>query len=235
MSGKYRHEIKYVCNDVQLKLLENRIRCMMRKDSHVDKNGEYVVRSVYFDDYTRRCYYENENGVVPREKFRIRIYNNSDNRISLERKIKKNNMTQKESCQLSKDACLEMLRGNFLSDYRGQSELLDKWINLRDTRLLRPVVLIEYVRIPYVYRLGNVRITFDRNITASSQFENLFHTHILKIPILPTKFSVLEVKYDDFLPDSIYQLLDDGYLRQSTFSKFYLGCKALEGGLENVI
>jgi hypothetical protein len=211
------------------------MRGILSPDPHADINGEYRIRSVYFDDYSRTSFHENENGIDPREKFRIRIYNLSADRISLEKKKKKQGMTGKESCRLDYETCCRMLKGESIREKLGSNSLLDEWILASECRLLRPVMLGEYVRTPFVYRLGNVRITFDRFITASAQCDKLFEEQIAKISVLPAGYHVLEVKYDDFLPDVIYQLLDSGHLLQSTFSKFYLGCKAQEGRLLDVI
>ena len=100
--------------------------------------------------------------------------------------------------------------------------------------MLRPVMLGEYVRKPYIYPLGNVRITFDRNISACVRPRDIFERQVSRIAVLPTGYHVLEVKYDDFLPDVIYQLIDSGHMRQTTFSKFYLGCKAIGGKINEL-
>ena len=226
---KYRHELKYICSETQLRVIERKIQAVMRPDAHADGNGEYLIRSVYFDDYMRSSFYSNEDGTDPRAKFRVRIYNCSDGRISLEKKRKNRGMTGKESCPLDRETCMRMLRGEPIRDRLGRHPLLDEWILLADTARLRPVMLGEYVRKPYIYRLGNVRITFDRNVCASPQVESIFDPDISRVAVLPTGYHVLEVKYDDFLPDIIYQLIDDGHMVQSTFSKFYLGLKAMGG------
>ena len=72
---KYRHELKYICSDLELRIVEQKLRAVMKPDPYADKNGEYLIRSVYFDDYQRSRFFENEDGVDPREKFRIRAYN----------------------------------------------------------------------------------------------------------------------------------------------------------------
>ena len=231
---KYRHELKYICSDVELRVVEQKIRMVMRPDSHADANGEYLIRSVYFDDFHRSRFFENEDGVDPREKFRIRTYNCSDSRITLEKKIKKNGMTGKKSCIIDRETCMRMLTRRSIRDRLGQDPLLDEWILQNETVGLHPVMLGEYLRKPYVYRLGNVRITFDRYISTSFLIKDMFERQISKIAVLPTGYHVLEVKYDDFLPDVIYQLIDSGHMRQTTFSKFYLGCKAMGGKINEL-
>lgn len=228
-ADRYRHELKFICPNAELELLERRLVSVMAPDSHANSGGEYVIRSVYFDDYRHSCFYDNEDGVDPRQKFRIRIYNRSAERISLEKKRKQRGMTGKQSCRIDRDTCERMLRGEALTDCLGRHPLLDEWIVLRQRSLYRPVMLGEYVRKPFVYRLGNVRVTFDRNICASTQVTRLFDAQMSRVAVLPQGYHVLEVKYDDYLPDVIRNLVDNRHLRQTTFSKFYLGCKAMGG------
>jgi len=228
-ADKFRHELKYICSDLELRIVEQKLRTVMRRDPHADENGEYLIRSVYFDDYHSSRFFENEDGVDPREKFRIRVYNRSDGRISLEKKIKSHDMTGKRNCLIDRETCMRMLEGQSISDRLGQHPLLDEWIIQRETARLRPVMLGEYVRKPYIYPLGNVRITFDRYISASCRVRDIFEARTSRIEVLPTGYHVLEVKYDDFLPDVIYRLIDSGHMRQTTFSKFYLGCRAIGG------
>ena len=97
----FRHEWKYLITDAQILMLQNRIQHLLAKDDHVDSEGSYTVRSLYFDDYADTCYYENENGTEPREKFRIRIYNGNTDRIMLECKRKEHGKTHKTSCPLT--------------------------------------------------------------------------------------------------------------------------------------
>ncbi len=72
------------------------------------------------------------------------------------------------------------------------------------TQQLRPRVLVSYVREPYVYAAGNVRVTFDSNIR-TSLFQRDFLNGALP-DIIATDAPgdiILEVKYDAFLPEVI--------------------------------
>ena len=103
-----------------------------------------------------------------------------------------------------------------------QHPLLQKMTMQMLTRGLRPVVIVEYDRIPYVYKNGNVRITLDCNISSSTAVERFLDDRIPKRPIMPTGQQLLEVKYDAYLPDFIYHHLHLQNLRQTAFSKYYL-------------
>ena len=165
-SIKYRHELKYTCSAAQLSIIRSRLRFLMKPDPHA-KNGQYTIRSLYFDNYENRCFYENESGTDPREKFRIRIYNASDRRISLECKRKERRKTYKASCLLSMAEYEELLNGGSINHIEDKPYILRKFSVLMKTQLYRPAVIVEYDRTPYVYNVGNVRITLDQNIRSS--------------------------------------------------------------------
>ena len=85
---KFRHEFKYLISQSEFAHLNMRMGSLMRKDPHAGGNGCYHISSLYFDDLDNTCYFENENGTDPREKFRIRIYNGSASSVHLECKRK---------------------------------------------------------------------------------------------------------------------------------------------------
>lgn len=219
---KFRHEYKYICDEMQLAIIEARIQALLQLDSHSAKQGFYLIRSLYFDDPQNSCYYENENGTTPREKFRIRIYNGDASRIRLELKRKEKGMTLKSSCPLTVPQCQSLMQGELLPDDPSYPPVLQKLLLLMKTRSYQPKVIVEYLRVPYVYPLGNVRITLDREIASSSSFSSFLDPEIPKRPIMPIGKHVLEVKFDEFLPDYIYNLLQISQLQYTAFSKYYL-------------
>lgn len=219
---KYRHELKYQISDAQLQLLKNRINHLIPADSHAGENGAYTIRSLYFDDYENRCFRENEDGTDPREKFRIRIYNHSAERITLECKRKERGKTHKTSCPLTREQTELLMQGKVLPDIASQPPLLRKLTMLMLTRRMRPVVIVEYERIPYVYKNGNVRVTLDTNIRSSSAVGQFLEECLPARPVLAAGEQLLEVKYDEYLPDFIYRSLQLHSLRQTAFSKYYI-------------
>ncbi len=219
---KFRHELKYIVGRGELLLIQNRIDHLLLRDSHAGSAGMYNVRSLYFDDYYNRCFYENENGTDPREKFRIRIYNRSSERIALECKRKEQGKTLKTSCCLTIEQTRLLMRGEVLSDIEKQPPLLQKLTCEMLTRRLHPVVIVDYDRVPYIYKNGNVRITLDTNISSSTAIDRFLDEHIPKRPVMPIGHSLLEVKYDEYLPDFIYHNLQLQNLKQTAFSKYYI-------------
>ena len=219
---KFRHEMKYVVSGAQIEMLRNRIEHLLPHDKHAGETGKYSIRSLYFDDYENRCFYENENGTDPREKFRIRIYNHSAAQIKLECKRKERGMTHKESCPLTEEQTRMLMAGKTLPDIASQPALLRKLSLQMMMRRMRPVVIVAYERVPYVYKNGNVRITFDMNIASSKDVRKFLDERIPVRPVMPAGRQLMEVKYDEFLPDFIYNNLQLESLQQTAFSKYYL-------------
>ena len=218
---KFRNELKYLCSEGELIQLQARIQMLCDPDPHAGPEGIYHIRSVYFDDQKNRYFLENENGIDPREKFRIRAYNASDSKITLECKKKERSMTHKDSCSLSLGQYRKIMEGSLgASDVN--SKLLEKFYLLQQQRNLQPKVIVAYERTPFVFTFGNVRITFDRNIGSSTDLSAFFDPHLPVRPILPLGKQILEVKYDELLPNFLYDAMNLGSLRQTTFSKYYL-------------
>ena len=217
----FRHELKYLITTAQVGMLKSRLCGIVPLDAHAT-GGSYRIRSLYFDDYDDRCFYENENGVDPREKFRIRIYNGSAERITLECKRKERGKTLKTACPLTLEQTRLLMQGIPLTDIGEQPPVLKKLTARMLTNRMRPVVIVEYDRVPYIYRAGNVRLTLDTNISSSCDVGAFLEPDIPKRPIMPLGQQLLEVKYDEFLPDFLYRSLALENLRQTAFSKYYL-------------
>ena len=219
-----RHELKYIISKAQISLLIARVSHIMQLDPHVENSmGLYNIRSLYFDDYNNGCYYENMDGTDPREKMRVRIYNHSSKQIKLECKRKECEKTLKISCSLSKEQADTLIQGNnlmFIDQHF--PPVLKKHLIQAKTKLLHPVIIVEYERIPFVYKEGNVRVTFDMNISSSDCINNFFEKQIKLRPIMPTGQHLMEVKYDGFLPDYIYRALNLECLQKTEYSKYCL-------------
>lgn len=234
-NNKFRHEIKYLCTEAELRQIQNRIKNLMQYDKHAGEKNVYRIRSVYFDHFDNRCYYENESGTEPREKFRIRIYNANFDVIKLELKRKENGKVLKQSCSLSYEQCMQILHNKILPLKAENSPLLNKFVLQQQISGLKPKIIVEYDREPFVYKNGNVRVTFDRNIRSSNAIEDFFEERLNTRLILENQQHVLEVKYDEFLPDFIYNSVQIPNLQQTAFSKYYLCRKYTIGGSGNDI
>lgn len=217
----FRHELKYRIGCAQYIELRNRLRTVMQSDLHTGADGRYLIRSIYFDNYMDKALREKEDGVPGREKFRIRYYNDDLSYLTLEKKIKDNTLCMKVDAQITEEECRELLedRINWMRDH--PAPLVQELYAKMHYQMLRPRVLVSYIREPYIYRTGNVRITFDSDIRTT-----LFHRNFLEEQVIDIDTAgkpqdmILEIKYDAFLPEIIRRLIQTNTLRQTAFSKY---------------
>jgi len=221
---KWRHEDKYLLGGGQVVMLRNRLAGLMRPDINSNADGSYLVRSVYFDSVDLSCYREIEDGTDPREKFRIRTYNADTSRITLELKRKQRGRVNKISCPISEDVCRHLINGEMPGVGADEPELLRQLVRLMRSRLYRPAVIVEYTRIPLVYGLSNTRVTFDLDLASSHYVRHFLAANIPRRLVMPAGWHIMEIKWDEFLPDHIRQGLQTEGLNKNTFSK-YLHCR----------
>lgn len=219
--SRFRHEYKYTIDSFQKVILHTRAEGLLLRDPHVENNGSYIIRSLYFDDCYDSCFFENENGTDPRSKFRIRYYNNDSSFLNLEKKSKCRGMTLKESCKLTISEYDNICKGEYSLIDCGKDEAKKKLITEMQLRGLVPKVIVTYIRTPFVYGAGNVRITFDDDISSSNEIEKFIGGDYSERLILPLGTGILEVKWDDILPLHLKEAFQLGTLQRDTFSKYY--------------
>lgn len=220
----YRHELKYILDEASSTLIKVRLKEILAKDFHVNPAGFYTVRSLYFDDYYNNAYNEKNMSILNRQKFRIRLYNQSDKIINLERKIKSNNYIFKETTPLKRIEVDAIMDGNFIPLRDSSSRLKQIFYHECMSYLLRPRVVVDYEREPFIMEAGEVRITFDRNIRAGMEAMDIFNYQMAMIEALEPNFLVMEVKYTNFLPALIRDLLPAPTAVFSSLSKYVICC-----------
>lgn len=218
---RYRHELKYFIREQEIPLIESRLKAVMRPDPNA-VGGSYNISSLYFDDPDDTCLYDVAAGVDRRRKFRIRIYGHDADRIVLESKAKRNDMTLKKSSLLSKKEATELISGRYLRDVASQDEVKKQLTALMMAQAYRPRTIVEYERVPYVCPYGNVRVTIDMNVRSSMATGGFLDREGGFRPVLPAGVHILEVKYDEYLPSIIYDCLNVFGLQRSSVSKYVL-------------
>jgi hypothetical protein len=216
-----RHELKHSLNYSDYILLRNRLKSLMQRDAYADQNGIYRVRSLYFDTPQDKALREKQDGLDNREKFRIRRYLNGSDDIKLEKKSKKNGLSYKISTNLSPQEVLAIQANdlNFmLSDPR---PLLNELYTKMKNQSLAPKTIVDYIREPFTYPAGNVRVTFDRDIRTGLYSQDFFNDNLPTLKV-GDEIVVLEVKFDQFLPSHLQAALQLGNRRASACSKYAL-------------
>ena len=217
----YRHELKYDISYADYAAMRRRLLPVMSRDPHADADGLYRIRSIYFDNSDDKALREKIDGIARREKFRIRYYNDDFSFITLEKKMKINDLCLKYDAVITRDELRKILAGDiaFMKEHR-EGLVKELYAKMRFQRL-RPRVLVSYVREPYIYRAGNVRVTFDSQIRTSLWSRDFFSGNVTDISAAESPGQrLLEVKYDAFLPEIIQHLIQVPELRQEAFSKY---------------
>lgn len=223
-SAGYRHELKFIISDADAELLAIRLRNALRPDPYATDGG-YFIRSLYFDDPFNTAVVEKVDGVEYRDKWRIRIYNLSDRVIKLERKHKNGQFIKKDSLTISRRECNALCAGvyGFLL-HRDEPFAKEAYAEMV-TKHLRPKVIVDYDREPFVYPVEDVRITLDRNIRTGMYAVDLFSPNTITYPA--TAFAgqcILEVKFNAYLESYVMELLQLNAAQRSAASK-YLYCR----------
>ncbi len=243
MNG-YRKELKYIVGDDVLMDVRNRISGIMKPDKH-QTGDSYTIRSVYFDSPDLTCFRENKAGVSPRNKYRIRAYDCCEDLIIAEIKTRNGDTVKKLSTRIPR----ELFEAMILYDQSKAGELLLHDLHIHDaaynkadidgsteenkgrtvlagylSKLMNeryaPATIVCYERSAFVYDICNVRITFDRNIFASNEYERFFDSNLTGRPALDSGLHILEIKYDEFLPEEIKRVLGGMRLTRCSNSKY---------------
>ena len=220
MEKGYRHEYKFLISRADAELLKLRLPRIMERDPHAGDTGRYTIRSLYFDDVNAAAYYEKADGIDKRTKYRIRFYNYDSSVIKLEKKEKLGNLTRKTAQTITKNDARALeyaLSGGCPDNPDGLTEELRLACNGTG---LRPKVLVDYDRTPFLCHAGNTRITIDENLRTRPYIAHLFASPRAMIPVLDPDQVILEVKFDDFLPGYLNDALADIPKVSMAISKF---------------
>lgn len=217
----YRVEDKFCCTASEMYQLQQRIDTVLQADDSENSAEGYRVISLYFDDLADSCLDDATEGSYRRRKYRIRIYNDSLDTIKLEIKEKLGSRVYKLSKRITTEEMHQLMNGQCIPAAFSMEDPAFLFNLAIKTQALRPKIIVTYERKAYVYGPGNVRITFDRNIRTSRNTQNFGMQKISYTP-LREQDSVLEIKYDEFMPNFILQLLELNSMQQTAYSKYRL-------------
>jgi hypothetical protein len=215
-----RHEFKHSLNYGDYLMLRSRLAAVMHGDDHADENGTYRIRSLYFDTPGDTALRDKLNGVDKREKFRLRRYIGHEI-INLEKKSKKGGLCYKEAVRLTAEETVALLSGDYAFMNDPERPLLCELYSKMKAQLLRPKTIVEYTREPFVCAAGNVRVTFDYGLhTGVYGLDFLSDT----TPLVPAgdQIVIMEIKYDQFIPEYIVKAVGLNARRAQAVSKYAL-------------
>lgn len=213
-----RHEFKHEISYVDMLSLRSRLSAVMQQDSHAI-NGRYKIRSLYFDNLNDKALLEKINGVNTREKFRVRYYNDDLSLIILEKKSKINGLCNKEQAIITLEEAQFIAKGDAANLSQSEKPLVKELYYKMQTQGLRAKTIVDYIREPFVYAPGNVRVTLDYNIQTGLTGTDFLNLDCIMIPVGNAPI-ILEVKWDEFLPAVIRDIVQIPGTHTSAFSKY---------------
>jgi len=215
---KFRHEWKHEINFADMTVLRMRLPVVMQKDEH-SINGLYHSRTLYFDNLYDKALREKVDGINEREKFRIRFYNGDLSYFTLEKKSKINGLCSKISADVTAEEVRKIIDGD--TEWMKQSgrALLVELYSKMKSEGLKPRTIVEYTREAYVFKPGNVRVTLDYDIRTGDFRTDFLDPKTLTIPAGDSHI-ILEVKWDEYLPDIIRDVVSIPGRHVEAFSKY---------------
>jgi hypothetical protein len=216
---RYRHEWKHEITYADLIAIRQRLRAVAETDPHAI-DGKYLIRSLYFDNMKDKALREKVDGVNRREKFRIRYYNGDPAAvIHLEKKSKLNGLGTKYSAPLTMEEAQKIVDGDIGWMMDSPHPLIQELYCKMRYQGMKPRTIVDYTREPYIYRPGNVRVTFDYGIRTGLRATDFLDPACVTIPAGDAGI-ILEVKWDDFLPSIIRDAVQTPGRRVCAFSKY---------------
>ena len=218
-----RSELKYYLNDIQTEGLQLQLSQFMDMDQFCASEAGYRVRSLYFDSIDDECLYQKQSGILNRKKFRLRTYgDDASSTVKFEVKHKNGQLVKKDSVNIKKTDAVEICNGNYrpLLDY--QNPVLDSIYATFMTRAYKPKVIVEYQRVAFMLPMCNIRLTFDKRLRSNINHLNLFSSVQDTMPVIIEGKQILEVKFDQFLPDHIKKVVSGVNAERMAISKYTL-------------
>ena len=207
MAVPLRHELKFFISPIQYQVLSRTLKATLNPDPNGDENNQYHIRSLYFDTAYDSALYDKINGTANRDKYRIRIYNFSDQMIRLECKSKFRDLISKRSVRITRDLAEQLISADPTGLESTASGLVSDTFREMRTNLLHPVVIVDYLREAYLHPAEEVRITFDMQLRSGLNSVDMFNPYLPTVPPFDHDEIILEVKYNQVLPPYIANLL----------------------------
>lgn len=218
----FRHEWKIEITYADMIAIRQRLRAVAQPDEHAI-DGRYWIRSLYFDNQADKALREKLDGVDMREKFRIRYYNGDAAVIHLEKKSKRNGLCSKQSAELTAAEAQSIVDGDWTWMLSSGRPLVRELYSKMNAQGLRPRTIVDYMREPFVYTPGNVRVTLDYDIRTGLGCTDFLNPGCITVPAGDAPI-ILEVKWDTFLPEIIRDAVQLSGRRAGAFSK-YAACR----------
>ncbi|MFT4518045.1 MAG: hypothetical protein ACI9JM_000422 [Halioglobus sp.] len=218
-----RSELKYYISNHEYAALVNRLKVVLEPDKHSVPGAGYFIRSLYFDSYDDKCLFEKQSGTMYRQKYRLRIYDTDSQIVKFEIKNKWNSQIFKESATISRGSAEKIIAGQYGELLTYNNPILNKVYVEFVRNHYKPKVVIDYDRDAFMSDFFNLRITIDKNLRSNNTDFDIFSSNMHTIPVVLEGKQILEIKYNECLPDYVRGILQPISFERSAISKYTLG------------
>lgn len=220
----YRHEMKFLLSTVEYEHLRRLLGALLIKDENMKQGRDYYIRSLYFDTPENKDYYDKLIGIAQRKKIRLRIYDTSADKVKLEIKNKQNEYSVKETMTISREEAVLLSKGDYHALAEYDNDVAKKAHFNLSAYAYMPKVVVDYEREAYLLPVENIRLTFDKRVRAFKG-NGLFEEKNALVGVLAPEYIILEVKYNQYLPAYVENMLSSIRMQRMSISKY---CMARE-------
>ncbi len=223
-----RFELKYLISYAQVAAFVRSLDPYVKTDANSEEERGYPIHSVYWDSDEWTLFWEKIEGLKDRRKLRVRRYAGADYAF-VEIKHRTDRTLQKRRTKLPLDTVLRTFR--WADDSLDDSETLaDPVINealyLKYTHRLRPRMAISYRRHAYFGRFEpSLRITVDTRVQYHPKETDIAAPFETGSYVLDPRIAILEIKFNDRVPDWLVRTVASHGLEMTRMSKF---CTAVD-------
>jgi len=218
-----RYELKYYLNQVQSDSAMLQLSSLMEMDNYCVNQQGYRVRSLYFDSIDDECLYQKQSGYILRKKIRLRTYgDDANNTVKFEIKRKYGQIIKKDSVTISKEDAKEVCLGNYAILLDKNNPVLNEIYTTFVTKLYKPKVIVEYIRVAFVLPVLNIRVTFDQDLHSNINHLDLFSSVRDMMPVVIEGKQILEIKFNEYFPNHLKKILSVFASERMAISKYTL-------------
>jgi len=226
-----RREFKFILTEEQLSYLKQSLVGHM----DVDQYGKTTIFSLYYDTPDLRLIRASIERPAFKEKIRLRSYGLSDGprEVFLELKRKNQGVVYKRRITLSQEDAISFFKGeNCLEDNQIGKEIT----YFRDFyKKLVPQIMVIYDRTAYK-NATDLRLTIDENPRYRTYGLDMNFSNNGML-LLPHGSAILEIKAQEVIPLWLVQILSQGKIYKTAFSKVgeaYKQIRQRQNVLENL-
>ena len=226
-----RYEFKYILDDERRAKIEDELSHFMQLDPFVQrfKDKKYLVRSLYFDDPVNTFYYEKTDGLMHRQKFRIRTYSmeyDEDIPMMLELKGRYNNFVYKHRTKIdhTREARNDVFK--LLKTLDQSNPITKQFTYDRFRKNIKPVMLIDYQRRAFQSKYDyEFRITFDGELYGTQTTKLFPEDHVYRRKLMDG-YTIMEVKFRKHVPPWFHRIMIKYQLNRVSISKYCTGMES---------